>query len=431
MQPDHSLTSAEKTISDKPPGRVLFALSLVPLIMVLGNSMIIPVLPTVANEYDLSALQTGLLITLFSIPAGVIIPLAGILSDHLGRKKIIIAALILYGAGGIISGGAALIASTPYPWIVLGRIIQGIGAAGTAPIAMALIGDLYAPEHRGQALGVIESSNALGKVLSPILGSLLALIVWYALFFAFPLFIVPAIWTISRWVEEKETSPPPSLSRYREDVARIFRTKGTWLITCFLVGALHMFFLFGMLFFLSNALEAHTSLSGVVRGLYLALPLLSLTIVSVCTGRIIQRNVTTMKGLLITGTLFLAVLCFLLAFITHPVLLMILLFTSGIGSGLVLPCLNTLITSAIGKAERGIVTSLYSSVRFLGIAAGPATFGALLHRPVLLFWSTAGVALLLAFLMFRFIRKPCKIKSKNGHQRLLLRPFPSTAKDTG
>lgn len=53
----------------------------IPLVMVLGNSMLIPVLPTMKSKMDLTALQTSLLITAFSISAGIVIPLAGYLSD--------------------------------------------------------------------------------------------------------------------------------------------------------------------------------------------------------------------------------------------------------------------------------------------------------------------------------------------------------------
>ena len=44
---------------------------------------------------------------------------------------------------------------------------------------------------------------------------------------------------------------------------------------------------------------------------------------------------------------------------------------SGIGIGVGLPCLDAFITSGIEKEERGTVSSIYSSMRFIGVAAGP------------------------------------------------------------
>lgn len=165
----------------------LVGLTGIPLVMVLGNSMLIPVLPTMKSKMDLTALQTSLLITAFSISAGIVIPLAGYLSDRFGRKIVIILSLILYGAGGLVAGLASLWWDNPYMLIMLGRVMQGIGAAGTAPIAMAMAGDLFKGASESRALGLMETSNGLGKVLSPVFGSLLAMIAWYMVFLAFPI----------------------------------------------------------------------------------------------------------------------------------------------------------------------------------------------------------------------------------------------------
>lgn len=76
----------------------------------------------------------------------------------------------------------------PYNIILIGRVVQGVGAAGTAPIVMALVGDIFQSEQRSEALGIIEAANGIGKVVSPILGSAIGLISWIALFFFLCLF---------------------------------------------------------------------------------------------------------------------------------------------------------------------------------------------------------------------------------------------------
>lgn len=162
----------------------------IPLILVLGNSMIIPVLPKMKQELDISQFQVSLTITLFSAAAAVSIPILGYLSDRFYRKAIIIPALILYGSGGLLAGAASVWFSNQYLWIMVGRIMQGIGAAGTAPIAMALTGDLFDGGKESKVLGIVEASNGFGKVISPILGSLLALLIWYSVFFCFSGFLL-------------------------------------------------------------------------------------------------------------------------------------------------------------------------------------------------------------------------------------------------
>src|SRR6476620_11823157 len=144
----------------------IFAISSIPMILVLGNSMLIPVLPRMKTELGVSQFKISLIITVFSIAAAVCIPVLGYLSDRFSRKAVIIPSLILYGAAGILAGFGAVWHS--YPTLIIARAIQGMRAAGTAPIAMALVGDLYEGAVETKALGLIEAANGAGKVLSPI-----------------------------------------------------------------------------------------------------------------------------------------------------------------------------------------------------------------------------------------------------------------------
>ncbi len=75
----------------------------------------------------------------------------------------------------------------PFAMILAGRVLQGIGSAGAAPIVMPFIGDLFQKDEEISAgLGDIETANTAGKVLSPILGAFLASWVWYMPFWFIP-----------------------------------------------------------------------------------------------------------------------------------------------------------------------------------------------------------------------------------------------------
>src|SRR3954469_23339331 len=187
----------------------ILAIGSIPLILVLGNSMLIPILPKMKTELNLTQFQTSLIISVFSISAAVMIPILGYLSDRFSRKAIVIPALILYGSGGILAGAAAAWFSNAYTWILAGRVMQGIGAAGTTSMAMALTGDLFKGGEQSKVLGLVEASNGLGKVVSPIIGSLLALLVWYAVFFAFPIFCLASILLTTFFIEEKKKNKEP------------------------------------------------------------------------------------------------------------------------------------------------------------------------------------------------------------------------------
>ncbi|WP_051662873.1 MFS transporter [Alicyclobacillus macrosporangiidus] len=388
-------------------------LSLVPWLMVLGNSVLIPGLPEMANRMQVSRLQISLVITLFSLPAGVVIPFAGMLSDRFGRKAVIAPALLVFGAGGLMAGLASWFLPRPYPFVLAGRVIQGLGAAGTAPIAMALVGDLFQGAERARVLGINEAGNAFGKVVSPIVGAAVGLLAWFAVFFVFPVLCLPlaaAIWWL---VPSRKGEPAASRTdggaegrSYFSNLLQVFRREGRWLSVTYLCGATALFTLFGVLFYLSELLEKQYGIDGLRKGLILAIPLGVLTLTSVAAGIIIRRRRRRMKWMLIGGLCSMAaslVACGSLAQRAWP--LVCLLSLSALGTGCVLPSLNMLITSAVDSALRGVVTSFYGSVRFLGVAAGPPAITYLMTLPrVWMFAAVAALCVVCAVLAVWFIR---------------------------
>ncbi|UKS24020.1 MFS transporter [Paenibacillus sp. HWE-109] len=383
------------------------AIATIPLVLVLGNSMLVPILPDMQEKMGITRFQSSLVITLFSIAAGLIIPVSGYLSDRFTRKAVIIPSLIVYGAAGVLAGFAAVWNS--YPILITARAIQGLGAAGTAPIAMALVGDLYKGGQASKALGLIEASNGTGKVVSPIIGSLLALITWYAPFFAFPIFCVLALLAVIFLIKEppREQKADP-LRVYLGQIRDILQQKGRWLIPAFFAGSITLFILFGVLFYLSQILEeAPYHIEGVRKGLILAIPLLGMVITSYTTGAKIKQNGTLMRWLMNIGLILMTAALALAIFLNSNLYVFIGLLTlSGIGTGLLLPCLNTLITGSVERNQRGMITSLYNSLRFIGVAFGPPLFGWLMsisHKTI--FTTVSCMALLMLILVF-FCIKP-------------------------
>lgn len=379
---------------DKNSVMTIIAIGSIPLILVLGNSMLIPVLPEMKKVLDITQFQVSLTISLFSISAAISIPLLGYLSDRFSRKAIIIPALILYGAGGLLAGAASAWFSDAFMWIMAGRIMQGIGAAGTAPIAMALTGDLFDGGKESKVLGIVEASNGLGKVVSPILGSLLALLlIWYSVFFAFPLFCLISILLTAIFVKEKKKkSEPMKIGEYTKGLLSVFKKEGRWLLTAYLAGATCLFTLFGILFYLSDILEKDYDMKGVIKGLILAIPLLFMTTTSYFTGSKIKKKMKLMKKLIILGLIFMTISFATSVFFEKLIPFIAILVISSIGTGLALPCINSFITGSVGTERRGFVTSLYGSVRFLGVALGPPIYGWMMD------WSRTGMFLVTASL---------------------------------
>lgn len=379
-------------------GLPFVALCSVPFVMVLSNSMLIPVLPEMQKAMDMSLFKISLILTAFSIPAGLVIPFGGMASDHWGRKTIVVPALFLFGLGGLAAGLASLFMSNPFNFIIGARILQGIGGGGTYQVAMAWAGDLYKGQSRGKAMGILEASNGLGKVSSPIIGAAAALIVWFAPFFVYPLLAwtsAAAVWFLVKEPDDTGNQGRP-LREYWRELVQIVAHRGVSLAVAFGLGAVVLFMLFGVLSWYSDVLEKPHGITGFSKGFVIAVPVLIMAITSWLTGTYLLKMIERwLKWVVIAGASLIALALCLLYWLQDVVPLTIVVSILGLGSGLSLPVLNTMITSSAATSERGLITSFYGTVRFFGAALGPPAFGLLLEagRGVMLFTGAAITAL--------------------------------------
>lgn len=398
---------------DKNKGHVsiwcIVSLTSIPLIMTLGNSMLIPVLPILEDKVGITSFQSSMIITSYSVAAIFLIPVAGYLSDRFGRKVVILPSLILALIGGLIAGFASWKMDDPYTMIIIGRIIQGIGAAGAMPIVLPLVGDLYQDDDEkiSSTLGIIETSNTFGKVLSPILGSVFAAILWFLPFFSISALSLISIALIFFFVKvPKDKDEPLKFKEFIRNTKEVFKNEGKWLYTVFLNGVLVMLILFGMLFFLSENLEKVHDIKGIKKGFVLAIPLLLLCISSFISGRKIKGDLNRIKKIIIVSLIAMSVSIIFVGF-TSKKLILLLIVTSivGIAIGALLPALDTIITDNIRKELRGTVSSFYSSARFIGVAAGPPIMSLVMKDHLNISYITAGIlGLILLFFVIKFIK---------------------------
>jgi MFS transporter, DHA2 family, multidrug resistance protein len=152
----------------------LAALSLVSLVIGLDLMVLNVALPTLAIDLraQTSDLQWfgnayGLVLAAALLPAG-------LLGDRYGRKRMLIAALALFG---IASLGCAYCDSVGQ--LIAARAVLGLGAAGLMPLAMSMLTVLFEPEERGRALTIWVTANSIGVPLGPIIGGALLDHFWW------------------------------------------------------------------------------------------------------------------------------------------------------------------------------------------------------------------------------------------------------------
>lgn len=136
-----------------------------------------PALPSIQLYFGVNERFLSWVFTIYILFYIVGTPLMAKLSDIYGRKSVYILDVLLFGLGSFIT-----VTSASFEMLLLGRAIQGVGAGGIFPVANAFIGDIFPPEKRGGALGILSSVWGLSSVLGPILGGLLLNYVWQWLF---------------------------------------------------------------------------------------------------------------------------------------------------------------------------------------------------------------------------------------------------------
>jgi MFS transporter, ACDE family, multidrug resistance protein len=357
---------------------IVMTLGLLPFIMVLGNSMLIPILPIIQQALQLTDFETGLVLSSFSVSAAILIPLIGILSDQYGRKRLIVIsmALLIAGSTAAIFSGFLTSGRSSFYLLLAGRIVQGIGAAGTTPLAMALAGDLFQQEKRSKVLGILEVYNGIGKVIAPIIGATAAIVAWYSAFYVYPLVAALILYGVLRYVrKDKIARDTVSIKQYIHKLGLVLKREKVWLSPLFFTGGLGLFLLFGTLYYLSFLIEETYHIDGFFKGTAFAFPLGAMTIVSYWTGKRIKNDRQLMARLLLIG-LFLVSVSFALLIFKHDLSSLMFLTTIAFGGlGFVLPCANMMSTSVVTDEERGFVVSLYGTARFIGVALGPIVFG--------------------------------------------------------
>ena len=103
----------------------------------------------------------------------------------------IIPSLIITAIGGLISAWAGWKMDNPYWIILIGRAFQGVGAAGAFPVATPLVGDMFkTDEEVSSSLGLIETSNTLGKSIKPYLRGFFSRILLVYSFLFHPYFLL-------------------------------------------------------------------------------------------------------------------------------------------------------------------------------------------------------------------------------------------------
>ncbi|KAB1187876.1 MULTISPECIES: MFS transporter [Haloferax] len=378
------------------------------LLAPLGVPLVAPALPVIRDVFVLTDAEASLLVSAYFLVGIVVSPFVGLLADRIGRKRVLIPALLVFSVAGLACYFA------PNYLVLLGlRAIQGTAAAALFVTTVTVIGDVFEGVQRNAVLGANIAILSLGAAIFPVLGGALATVAWntpfiaYAFGFPVALFAYVALdETVKKPSEASDDAPvsddspgegEQSSGYLKGAISALTIGMGALLTTAFLTE----FFLFGALVTaLPFLLTAVYGVGPLYIGLVLMVAEAGAIGAASANGRLAR---IFSNGRIIT----LGFVCYALAlagvFVApSPTLVIASVLLFGAGLGLSMPAVDAAVSNRVTQEYRAGLLGLRNSTTFLGRATGPIVFAAAAtavgYRPLMGIAAVAlaGVALVAA-----------------------------------
>jgi MFS transporter, DHA1 family, tetracycline resistance protein len=363
------VTEAPRTDQRRAALLVLF---LTVAIDLLGFGIVIPFLPLYAQRMDVGAFGIGLVFSIYSMMQLLFAPVLGRISDHVGRRPIIMLGLLGSAVSYTIYGFAS-----SFPLLLFSRAVHGACAA-TVSTAQAYVADTTDESNRAHGMGMIGAAFGLGFVLGPALGGLLGhASLRTPVFFAAGLTFANLIFAAVRLPESHPPDP-----RARLDFARLADP---------IMGLPrqllrhHLTELFTIAFLATFAIAAFEATFAImvfarfgygpsgVGGLLAYAGLLQALVQGYLLGKVVKRTgeLTLIRG----GLIALAIGLAPMASVSSPAILFVLLAMVAIGYGFASPSVASLISKRTERRLQGEVLGINQSALSLARIFGPIAAG--------------------------------------------------------
>jgi MFS transporter, YNFM family, putative membrane transport protein len=381
--------------------RSTFILFWTGLVVLCSLYVTIPLLSVFASTYDLSASQAAWAGSTFSFSFAVGCLFFGAISDRFGKKKVMVIGLFCLSIVTFIIG-----LTNSFNQLLILRGIQGATAATFSPVALTYIGLMFPDKKKVTTIGIISS----GFLIAGIIGQLISTLIestfnWNMVFYFFS--IIYLITTIFLFI----ILPTDRIKQENKDIFAVVKKfilpfKQNTLILCNSIGVMVLLSFVGMYTALGHYLNATFHFNDQEIFYVRAVGIFGM-ILSPLTGRFVQKF--GMNKVLTTGLLCAIIGLFFMGFSNHLwiIILMSILFVCGIA--IVVPSMLALV-GQLGGNEKGIATSVYTFILFIGASIGPLLATFILQTgntslPFFVFGCLLTIGLFLSTIIHSLIRK--------------------------
>ena len=147
---------------------ILFIVLMSTFMSTLDSSVVNVALPKMATALNVTTSSIQLVVTSYLIVIAGIVLIFGRLGDMFGKSKMFKFGVSLFTLGSLFCG-----LTSSFPILIMARVVQAIGAAGTMANNQGIITETFAKNERGKALGFLGISVALGSIVGPGLGGII------------------------------------------------------------------------------------------------------------------------------------------------------------------------------------------------------------------------------------------------------------------
>lgn len=200
------------TTSQKQRERLLRILIAATFSIFFQAYMVAPLIPHLSEAFEVSGQTIGLIVPAYLIPYGIASFIYALLSDYIGRRRIVLTSLLAFVVLTSLTATAQS-ASQMIFW----RFLTGLGASGVIPLVLILIGHLFPYEQRGRPLGWIFGAMAGGMAFGSTFGALLEpLVGWRGIFLGVSILGAFVLWLLLPYQHLLGEATPSTAGKFRD-----------------------------------------------------------------------------------------------------------------------------------------------------------------------------------------------------------------------
>lgn len=367
----------------------------------LVNDMYLPTIPKMMREFHTTPSMTQMGLSMAMIGLGIGSVVWGSLSDHYGRKPMLLLSLGIFGVGTAVS-----LLSESILFFIICRLFQGIGAGGAMVLSYSIPTDLYQGRQLAKVMALVGAINGFAPATAPLIGGFMADSTgWRGIFVL--LLIIGLLMLLWSW--QRPESLPASKRLPADGFKPYFKAYGTLFSDRrFMVYVLLKAIGIGLLYaYISSApfiYQEHYGFSSIKFGL-----IFGANAVAIAVGSALVVRFKVLKQGLVVGTVIMSLFAIIEGFVMyhemHFLWYELAVIPMLVGGGMLFSSANSLGMEE-GQADAGTAGAILNVVKYIfaAIVAPLVGIGNILHSSAWCFVALAVLAL--AFTVPAYMMKP-------------------------